>query len=218
MKRVLEPEVMDDEEQAEAYALADFSSSNQMFVDGFWADCDRDCANVLDLGCGPADIPIRMVQARPSVHVTAVDASDAMLGAAAKAVRQAGLTQQITLVKGRLPGLSLADAKFDAIVSKDLLHHLPDPLVFWEEAKRLARGRPRIYVMDLFRPQSKQDARDIVESVSAGEPEILKSDFYNSLLAAFTVEEIEEQLRRANLDLEVRTVSERHMLIRGVLE
>ncbi|MBN2129149.1 MAG: class I SAM-dependent methyltransferase [Sedimentisphaerales bacterium] len=218
MKRVLEPEVMNDEEQAAAYALADFSSSNQMFVDGFLADCDSGCARILDLGCGPADIPIRIVRARPSLHVTAVDASDAMLRLAAEAVQQAGFSQQIALVKGRLPGLSLGDAKFDAIVSKDLLHHLPDPLVFWEEAKRLARGRARVYVMDLFRPQSKQDARDIVESVSAGEPEILKSDFYNSLLAAFTADEIEEQLRRANLDLEVRTVSERHLLIKGVLE
>ena len=209
---------MDDEEQASAYAQADFSSSNQMFVDGFLADCDPGCANVLDIGCGPADIPIRLVQGRPSVHITAVDASDAMVRLAQKAVQQAGLTRQIALVKGRLPGLSLADAEFDAIVSKDLLHHLPDPLVLWEETKRLTRGRTRVYVMDLFRPETRQDARDIVESVSADETEILQSDFYNSLLAAFTVDEIEEQLRRANLDLEVSTVSERHLLIKGVLE
>jgi len=217
MERVLEPEVMDDEEQAAAYAKADFSSSNQMFVDGFWADCDPGCANVLDLGCGSADIPIRLVRARPSVHITAVDASDAMLRLAEKAVQQAGLAQQITLVKGRVPGLSLADAELDAIVSKDLLHHLPDPLVLWEETKRLTRGRIRVYVMDLFRPATRQGARDIVESVSGSEPEILKRDFYNSLLAAFTADEIEEQLRRTNLDLEVSAVSERHLLIKGVL-
>jgi len=209
---------MDDEEQASAYAQADFSSSNQMFVDGFLADCDPGCANVLDIGCGPADIPIRLVRGRPSVHITAVDASDAMVHLAQKAVQQAGLAQQITLVKGCVPGLSLADAAFDAIVSKDLLHHLPDPLVLWEETKRLTRGRTRVYVMDLFRPETRQDARDIVESVSADETEILQSDFYNSLLAAFTTDEIEEQLRRANLDLEVSTVSERHLLIKGVLE
>jgi len=133
MKRVLEPEVMDDEEQASAYAQADFSSSNQMFVDGFLADCDP---GVLDIGCGPADIPIRLVRGRPSVHITAVDASDAMVHLAQEAVQQAGLTRQIALVKGCVPGLSLADAAFDAIVSKDLLHHLPDPLVLWEGRQR----------------------------------------------------------------------------------
>lgn len=218
MERVLEPEVMEDEEQAAAYAEADFSLSNQMFVDDFWADCDPGCANVLDLGCGSGDIPIRLVRGRPSVHITAVDASNAMLRLAERAVQHTGLTQQIALVKGRVPGLSLADAEFDAIVSKDLLHHLPDPLVLWEEIERLARRRTRVYVMDLFRPESERDANDIVESVSGSEPEILKHDFYNSLLAAFTADEIEEQLRRANLDLEVSTVSERHLLIKGVLE
>ena len=33
MERVLEPELMDDERQSIAYAKADFSTSNQLFVD-----------------------------------------------------------------------------------------------------------------------------------------------------------------------------------------
>ena len=35
MKRVLEPELMDDAAQARAYAKADFSEENQGFVDRF---------------------------------------------------------------------------------------------------------------------------------------------------------------------------------------
>ena len=34
MDRELEPEIMDDQTQAAAYANADFSSSNQSYVDG----------------------------------------------------------------------------------------------------------------------------------------------------------------------------------------
>jgi ubiquinone/menaquinone biosynthesis C-methylase UbiE len=217
MDRVLEPEIMNDEEQARAYARADFSSSNQMFVDGLLARHASKLKTALDVGCGPADIPIRLARAQPSIRVTAVDASSAMLREAAKAVETAGLAQQIALVKGRVPGLDPMGRDFDAILSKDLLHHLPDPLVFWEEVKRLVRGPTLLYVMDLFRPPSEEDARNIVESVSGDEPAILKQDFYHSLLAAFTADEIEDQLRQAGLGLNVAVVSDRHLLVEGVI-
>jgi hypothetical protein len=91
-------------------------------------------------------------------------------------------------------------------------------MVFWNEAKRLAKPGAAIYSMDLFRPETPKDARRIVESVAANEDPILKEDFYNSLCAAFTVEEVEEQLREAYLNLEVAQISERHMLIKGLLQ
>ena len=215
MERIPEPEVMEDEEQAIAYARADFSSSNQAFVDGLLDEGSRKLARVLDIGCGPADIAIRLVRATPSIHVTAVDASEAMVRLARETVREAGLDEQIAVARGQIPGLHVPNESFDAIVSKDLLHHLPDPMVFWEEAKRLGGPGTLVYVMDLFRPETQEAARDIVESVSGGEPEILQRDFYNSLLAAFTLEEIEDQLRLAGLEFKVAAVSERHMCIRG---
>jgi hypothetical protein len=57
MPRVLEPELMDDPEQAVAYAKADFAKENQSFVNRFveyYPDFTE--GHVLDLGCGPADI------------------------------------------------------------------------------------------------------------------------------------------------------------------
>jgi ubiquinone/menaquinone biosynthesis C-methylase UbiE len=215
MDRVLEPEVMDDEQQAIAYARADFSSSNQVFVEGLLDACSSGLRSILDLGCGPGDIPIRLARARSSLRITALDASEVMVRLAKEAVEEAGLTERVQVVQGRIPGLALPVRGFDAIISKDLLHHLPDPMVFWEEVKRLGRDGTVIYVMDLFRPETEQMAREIVESVSANEPEVLKRDFYNSLLAAFTPDEVRDQLRRAGLALEVEVVSERHMRVKG---
>lgn len=92
MKRVLEPELMDDAAQARAYAKADFAEENQGFVDCFhdyfpdWAG-----GHVVDLGCGPADIPIRFLRSFPEARVTAVDASRPMLDLAAEAIAGAGL-------------------------------------------------------------------------------------------------------------------------------
>ncbi len=217
MERIVEPEVMDDEEQAVAYALADFSSSNQTFVDGLLDEPSFKLKNVLDIGCGPADVPIRLARAKPSIRITAVDASGAMVRLAREAICAAGLDREIQVIEGRIPGLRLPDADFDAILSKDLLHHLADPMVFWEEVKRLGRRGMAVYVMDLFRPKTEEDARSIVESVSGGEPEIVKRDFYHSLLAAFTPAEVEDQLRRAGLALAVDIISHRHLRIKGLL-
>jgi ubiquinone/menaquinone biosynthesis C-methylase UbiE len=207
---------MDDERQAVAYARADFSGSNQFFVDSFLAGRPS-ATKAIDIGCGPADVDIRLARAAPDTAVTAVDGSAPMLALAREAVRGAGLGRRIMVVQGRLPGLPFDDHTFDALLSKDLLHHLPDPHTLWNEIVRLGTPGAVVHVMDLTRPTTSAAARVIVETVSADEDPILKEDFYNSLCAAFTIDEVRSQLARTGLDLSVRAVSERHMLIAGRL-
>ncbi len=218
MERILEPEIMEDAEQALAYAKADFSTSNQWYVDHLLADFPKNLGNVLDIGCGPADVPVRLARAHPTIRITAIDGSAAMLALAQKAVEATGLQKRIATVQGCIPGLPFDEHSFDAVLSKDLLHHLPDPMVLWSEARRLGRRGAAVYVMDLFRPASPKAARTIVETVAGNEHPILKEDFYNSLCAAFTVEEARSQIRQAGLGLDVIRISDRrHMLIRGLL-
>jgi len=217
MQRTLEPEIMEDEQQALAYAKADFSTSNQWYVDHLIADYPDNLGKVVDIGCGPGDVMLRLARAKPNVRITAIDGSAAMIGFARDAVRAADLQARLTAIQGIIPGLALEEHSFDAVLSKDLLHHLPDPMVLWSEAERLGRPGAAIYVMDLIRPDTPQDARNIVESVAPDEHPILKEDFYNSLCAAFTVEEAKAQVKQAGLPLEVAQVSDRHMVIRGLL-
>ena len=217
MERILEPEIMDDAEQALAYAKADFSTSNQWYVDHLLADFPKNLGNVLDIGCGPADVPVRLARAHPTIRITAIDGSAAMLAHAQRTVQASGLQTRISAVHGYIPGLPFDEHSFDAVLSKDLLHHLPDPMVLWSEARRLGRHGAATYVMDLFRPASLDAARNIVEAVAGNEHPILKEDFYNSLCAAFTVEEVRSQIRQSGLELDVIQISDRHMLIRGVL-
>lgn len=218
MERRPEPEVMDAPAQALAYARADFAAVNQGFVERLLAAFPDLGGDVIDLGCGPADIPIRLARARPGVHVTAVDASAAMLDLAEAAVAGAGLGGRVRLLRARLPALPLPAAAFDAIVSNSLAHHLPDPALFWAEVRRLGRPGAALYVMDLFRPESVEQAREIVETAAGGEAPILKEDFFNSLLAAFTPDEVRRQLDAAGLGrLGCEVISERHWLVGGRL-
>jgi ubiquinone/menaquinone biosynthesis C-methylase UbiE len=217
VERVLEPELMDDERQSIAYAKADFSTSNQSFVDGLIRDFPGHLRNVVDIGCGPGDVVIRLARAAPQIRITAIDGSAPMISLARDAVRKAGFQSRVTLAEGFIPGVALQELSYDAVLSKDLLHHLPDPSALWKEIVRLGRSGAAVYVMDLVRPPTPGDAHRIVDSVAANEDPILREDFYNSLCAAFTLEEIGEQLLEASLDLRVKQVSDRHMLVSGLL-
>ena len=217
MERVLEHELMDDEQQSIEYARADFSTSNQFYVDGLIRDFPRHVHNVIDIGCGPGDVAIRLARAAPGVSITAIDGSEPMIALAREFVREASLERRIAVIQGHVPGLALGEHTFDAVLSKDLLHHLPDPAVFWSEVVRLGKPGAAVYVMDLVRPSTPEAARHIVDAVATSDGPILRQDFYNSLCAAFTVDEVRAQLAAANLDLQVTAVSERHMLIKGRL-
>ncbi|WHZ25998.1 MAG: hypothetical protein OJF51_000793 [Nitrospira sp.] len=218
MDRVLEPELMDDPKQAEAYALADFAEENQGFVDRFKEYFPEFAqGKVLDLGCGPADIPIRFAKLYPSCQVIGIDASAPMIQLGEQAVKHAGLADRITLRCERFE--ETAGARIvDATISNSLLHHLPNPLQFWQKLRQLVKPGAPVLVMDLLRPDSPEAAQTIVDQYAANEPDILRRDFYNSLLAAFTEDEIGSQLARMNLTrLLIDIPDDRHWVVGGII-
>ncbi len=219
MNRVPEPELMTDAAQARAYAAADFAEVNQGFVNRFCAAFpDVETGLLVDLGCGPADIPIRFARALPGITVTAVDGSEAMLALGREAILIAGVGARVRLLHARLPGLALPDRGFDGVVSNSLLHHIPEPSVFWQEVRRLGRAGAALLVMDLHRPTSLERAREIVEANATHEAPILKQDYFNSLCAAFRLDEVGDQLRTAGLwGLRCELVSDRHWAAWGRL-
>jgi SAM-dependent methyltransferase len=217
MERVTEPELMDDEQQSIAYAQADFSTSNQLYVDSLVRDFPTYLRTVVDIGCGPADVVIRLATAAPGATITAIDGSAPMIALGRAAARAAGVDRQLALLHTRIPGPPPDAHAFDAVLSKDLLHHLPDPQVLWTEVKRLGRPGAAVYVMDLVRPDTVEAAEAMVKDGAGSEDPILQRDFYNSLLAAFTMDEVRQQLRDAGLELTVAPAGVRHMLIKGTL-
>jgi hypothetical protein len=70
--------------------------------------------------------------------------------------------------------------------------------------------------MDLLRPESPEAAQAIVDQYAANEPAILRRDFYNSLLAAFTEDEVAAQLAEMNLSrLLIDVIDDRHWIVSG---
>lgn len=216
MERILEPEIMDGEEQARVYAQADFAEENQGFVDQFVQSFpDLSEGLVLDLGCGPADIPIRLLRRRPNFRIIAVDASGPMITLARAAIKDAGMADHIELVCKRFQNLTL-EQPADAVISNSLVHHVPNPFQFWYAIKQLAKPGSPVLVMDLLRPESSQDAQALVNQYAADEPEQLRTDFYNSLLSAFTEDEVAAHLAEMNLSrLLIDVPDDRHWIVSG---
>lgn len=218
MQRILEPELMEDPKQVRAYAQADFSEPNERFMQNLRTSIGKEdlISHALDLGCGPGDISCRFAMDYPSAHVDALDGSRAMLDYA-ETITPRELSARVRFIHGKLQTVALPRRHYDLIFSNSLLHHLPEPQAFWHVIKHYANDGTRVAVMDLLRPQSVHQAKEIVEMYAASESEILQRDFYHSLLAAFTPEEIEEQLRETGLNFYVERISDRHVFISGTI-
>jgi len=207
-----------DQEQARAYAAADFESAHSLYpklYDKLFPDRPRR-ALVLDIGCGPCDVTIRLARANPGYRFHAVDGSSAMLKQARKALRRGRLTRRVKLIEGRVPKIALPATTYDVILASSLLHHLPDPQVLWETVRRYSKPGTRVFVVDLRRPATRKAAQALARKYSGGEPKVLKRDFLNSLMAAFTPREVRQQLRAAGLRwLRVTALTDRHLMVDG---
>jgi SAM-dependent methyltransferase len=216
MERIPEPELMEDGEQARAYALADFSEPHDAFVRHFqrlfpfFAE-----GRVIDLGCGAADVTIRFARAYPQASLLGIDGAEPMLQLGREAVARAGLDSRVVLRRLRLPSAAL-DGDHDAVISNSLLHHLAEPATLWRALAQAARPGAPVLIMDLLRPASREAALALVRLHAGDAPPVLARDFMNSLLAAYRPDEVRRQLRATGLmHLEVEVVSDRHWLVSG---
>lgn len=219
MKRIIEPELMEEMEQAQAYADADFEEPHRRVLELFDIEFPgtKISGRILDLGCGPGDITFRFAKRFPDASVTGIDGSSAMIKLAdERKIREKETADNIRFIKGSIPEASIPAVRYDLILSNSLLHHLHQPDVLWNTILKYASGGTKIFVVDLYRPASEKEARRIVNQYSGDEPEILKRDFYNSLLAAFKPAEVEQQIADAGLaELAVKVVSDRHLIVYG---
>ncbi len=219
-ERILEPELMDDTLQAQAYAEADFETAHREIVEQFgrvFPGIDVR-GRVIDLGCGPADFTVRFARQFPNCQIEGIDGSKPMLKLGRERIASEGLIDRIQLIHRVLPDERLLQNTYSALISNSLLHHLHDPSILWSAVTRIASSGAQVFIADLRRPETKRQAQLLVQTYSVDEPQLVKRDFYHSLLAAFTPHEVQSQLQRAGLQmLKVEPIDDRHLLVYGQL-
>src|SRR6266481_3300 len=79
--------------------------------------------HVLDVGCGAGNYTLKLLEQIPSLDVTLIDLSEAMLERAKERVKQA-TTGEVTTIQGDIREIRLPDSQFDVILAAAVLHHL----------------------------------------------------------------------------------------------
>lgn len=198
MDRILEPEVMDTWLEATAYDAMDFVAVNTLFATDAIA-LDPHAIKILDVGTGTARIPILMCQHQPQYLITGIDLAQSMLIIGQRNVAEAGLTQRIRLEQVDSKKMPYPDLEFDMLISNSLAHHLPDPLSFFVEIKRLVRPGGAILIRDLIRPENDIIVNNLVAQIGGNYDAHQQQLFHDSLKAALTLAEVQELIDRVGL-------------------
>ena len=166
LERVPEPEVMNESSEVDAYASAAAQSYLEKIDRTFVTHVARLFSRqdprmlrgvALDVGCGPGQIPIMMAERWPGMRITGVDAAPGMVDQARQAARKAGVGISFRVLRlgphgeARLP---FDDASFDLVTSNSVLHHLADPVAFFDEIARVAKPDGAVLIRDIRRPSA----------------------------------------------------------------
>jgi ubiquinone/menaquinone biosynthesis C-methylase UbiE len=210
LQRVLEPEVMDTEEDAREYDAMDHSEPNGAFVARLIELGAR--GRMLDIGTGPGHIPIMICERIADAFVVGVDLAEHMLARAMRRRLASPYADRLDFHVADAKGLAYADASFDVVFSNTILHHIPDPRDILTGAKRVLKPGGVLLIRDLYRPATLGDLARLVEQHAGQATPYQRKLFSESLNAALTPDELRARAKEVGLErFEVTVDSDRHM-------
>lgn len=212
--RVLEPEVMDTEKDAAEYNAISNNEVNIDFVEKVLEFAPGNAVSLIDLGSGPAQIPILFATKAPNLVITALELAESMIELAHQNIQAAGMSSRITVEKQDIKSTTLPKHSFDIVVSNSCIHHMHNPVELFREAKRLVSKGGLIYFKDLLRPNSFEELKQLVDKYAYNDSDYQKTLFYNSLHASLTLDEIRANSESAGLSgAEIIQTSDRHWVL-----
>ena len=213
MDRIPEPDTLSPSDEATEYHAMDHSAVNRQFVDELLKGPTGPL--VVDLGCGPAGIPIELCQRSNDYEVIATDGEVEMLEIAKQEIDIAGCLGRISLNHVAVEAMELFEnGMADTVISNSLLHHLEEPRIGLETAVRLTREGGRLFIRDLARPETAEEIESMVRAYSGEESENGQQLFRQSLHAALTLNEIRAIARGLGIPEDhVQMSSDRHWTI-----
>ncbi len=148
---------------------------------------------VLDLACGPGNQLLQIARMNPAAQFVGIDASAEMLDQA-RQLQAREAVPNLAFQRCLLPTLSeVAAHAVDVVICTMALHHLPDLAALtatFGEIKRVLKPDGRFYTVDFGRFKRVQTQRYLARQRRRDWPEAFCFDYYNSLRAAFSAEEL----------------------------
>ncbi len=201
LQRKPEPEIMSEQDAVSAYASA-ASQRHLEALDNTFVDHVLTLGTpkglLLDIGCGPGNIVLKVAQRCPQVSIVGVDYSANMVHEGRRAIGELALENQVFFNQGSADQLPFADGTFDIVLSNSVLHHLMNPAKAFEEMLRVAKPDGTIVVRDLRRPSWLAFPLH-VRWHGRHYSGIMKRLFEDSVRAAYTPEELAGLLSRSGM-------------------
>lgn len=205
MARKPEPEAMSDQDEVAAYA----SASNQKHLDAIDNTLVEQVLSLrpggkastgflLDLGCGPGSITLKIAARCPHLRVVGVDRSQTMLRVAQRAAEDQDLASRVFFFQGDAGRLGFSTGTFHFVLSNSVLHHLASPEKVFEEMARVTKPDGTVLVRDLRRP-SWLAFPFHVRWHGRHYAGVMRKLFEDSVRAAYTAEELAEMLRGSGM-------------------
>ncbi|HKQ85317.1 MAG TPA: methyltransferase domain-containing protein, partial [Candidatus Acidoferrales bacterium] len=204
LKRVPEPEIMDDSGEVEAYASAAAQAHLDAIDDTFVAHAQlllkgRERGRVLDIGTGPGQIVIKLGYRLTRWKFVGIDRSAAMIDKALESLATAGeLAGRVVFRVADGNALDFHDESFEMVVCNSVLHHIPDPQKLFSEVARVVKPGGAILLRDLRRPSRPGYAFHVWKHGKHYKGE-MRQLFIASVQAAHTEEELQRMLAASPL-------------------
>lgn len=109
----------------------------------------RGVSDILDLGCGPGALALRLARRRPSCALAGVDLSPAMVRLARSRLRREGMEGRLRFAEGNATALPFPEASFDLVLSTLSLHHWRDRAGAMREIHRVLRPDGEAWIYDI---------------------------------------------------------------------
>lgn len=202
-ERISESGVIEDRELAEFYSLM---AKRYMRI-----PCRRVLGRIrgqgiergkaLDVGTGPGVFPIFLSKALPEVQFQGIDLSPIMVDLARRNAKEAGLGDQIDFQVGSAYSLPCEDRSLDLLLCINTLHHLDEPVTFFNEVARALKPDGRFVIVDFRRDVSPLwiGLFDLLWKTFFGKHPKARRGFMESVHSSYTIEECQTFLRRSNL-------------------
>ena len=222
-----EPELMNRKDQVDSYSKADFSQGEVKFVKFIRNYLKKNNINlnesdlIVDLGCGPGNISEKLSVEWPHVRVIGIDGSKEMIlkAESRKNSQNKSFTNLIYICEDikNIKYNDISDGKkVSLLISNSLIHHLTHLSEFFQCIISLSSSETLNFHKDLIRPINEKHALDLKAECALKHNETLTNDYYASLKAAYTVNELKNLISEEKLDhLDVLEEENKYLILYG---
>jgi ubiquinone/menaquinone biosynthesis C-methylase UbiE len=144
----------------------------------------------LDVGTGPAQIPIKILTRIPRLAFIGLDRSRTMLASARRNAEKAAVSERLALLIGDGHSLPFPDHVFAMVICNSVLHHARTPVELLQELFRVAAPGAPVLVRDLRRP-ARPLLRWHLWRHGRRYEGLMRQLFHDSVRAAYTLDELQ---------------------------